>query len=219
MIRIIESIENKNDKLVIDVNDSEKQLKDLVDYIKEVSDAGHSFDVVVDPGNEDWEKGFEIDGDGAFSIKEVKFEKDDDKKDIEKKEESIRSINNFKKEYNVSDEDISTLKHYYENPWNEYKDLSFVDYLYDLVDNNLLPEMLSESKNVKKESVQSEDDFVLALADVLKSMKVLNELWHQWDVTAECLNNEKYPFNKSFDEVCEDVNIWLEETKKISLND
>lgn len=75
-----------------------------------------------------------------------------------------------------------------------------------------------ESKNVKKESVNSEDDFVLALADVLKSMKVLNELWHQWDVTAECLNNEKYPFDKSFDEVCEDVNAWLEETKKISLN-
>lgn len=154
MIRILESLGDKEGKLVIDVKDSEGQLKELVDYIKDVANAGHTFDVVVDPGNEDWEKGFEIDGDGAFSIKEVKFEKDDDKEDVEKKEESV----------------------------------------------------------------QSEDDFVLALADVLKSMRVLNELWHQWDVTAECLNNEKYPFDKSFDEVCEDVNAWLEETKKISLN-
>lgn len=154
MIRVLESLSDKEGKLVIDVKDSEGQLKELVDYIKDVANAGHTFDVVVDPGNEDWEKGFEIDGDGAFSIKEVKFEKDDDKEDVEKKEESV----------------------------------------------------------------QSEDDFVLALADVLKSMRVLNELWHQWDVTADCLNNEKYPFNKSFDEVCEDVNTWLEETKKISLN-
>lgn len=155
MIRILESLSDKEGKLVIDVKDSEGKLKELVDYIKDVSNAGHTFDVVVDPGNEDWEKGFEIDGDGSFSIKEIKFEKDADKKNVEKKEESVLS----------------------------------------------------------------EDDFVLALADVLKSMKVLNGLWHQWDLTAKCLNNEKYPFNKNFDEVCEDVNGWLEETKKISLND
>lgn len=156
MIKILESLKNKEGKLVVDVRDSEGELKKLLSYIKDVSDAGHTFDVVVDPGNEDWEKGFEIDGDGAFSIKEVKFEKDDEDDDDE--------------------------------------------------------------IEIKEESVNSEDDFILALSDVLKSMRVLNELWHQWDVTAECLNNEKYPFNKNFDEVCEDVNAWLEETKKISLN-
>ena len=143
MIRILESLADKEGKLVVNVRDSEGQLKELIDYIKDVANAGHTFDVVVDPGNEDWEKSFEIDGDGAFSIKEVKFEKDDDK--VEKKEESIKSIDNFKKEHNLSDEDIDELKHYYKNPWNEHKNLSFVDYLYGLADNNLLPEMLSES--------------------------------------------------------------------------
>lgn len=100
MIRVLESLDNKEGKLVIDVKDSEGQLKELVDYIKDVANAGRTFDVVVDPGNEDWEKGFEIDGDGAFSIKEVKFEKDDDKEDIEKKEESIKIFNNLKKKMN-----------------------------------------------------------------------------------------------------------------------
>lgn len=227
MIRILESLSDKEGKLVIDVKDSEGQLKELVDYIKDVANAGHTFDVVVDPGNEDWEKSFEIDGDGAFSIKEVKFEKDDDK--VEKKEESIKNIQYFKKENELTDEMINTLKEFYNSEANTFfKDLDFVNWLYAIKDyenGTVYSEILEdyvdiafESKNVKKESVNSEDDFVLALADVLKSMKVLNELWHQWDVTAECLNNEKYPFDKSFDEVCEDVNAWLEETKKISLN-
>ena len=99
MIRILESLGDKEGKLVIDVKDYEGQLKELVDYIKDVANAGHTF-VVVDSGNEDWEKSFEIDGDGAFSIKEVKFEKDDDKEDIEKKEESIKNIQYFKKKMN-----------------------------------------------------------------------------------------------------------------------
>ena len=231
MIRILESLDNKEGKLVVDVKDSEGQLKELIDYIKDVTNAGHTFDVVVDPGNEDWEKSFEIDGDGAFSIKDVKFEKDNENDDdeIEIKEESIRSIDAFKKENELTDEMIDTLKEFYNSKQNKYfKDLTFVDWLYKIrnyergiIYSEILEDyadMAFESKNVKKESVNSEDDFILALTDVLKSMRVLNELWHQWDVVAKCLNNEKYPFDKSFDEVCEDVNVWLEETKKISLN-
>lgn len=149
MIRVLESLDNKEGKLIIDVKDSEGQLKELVDYIKDVANAGHTFDVVVDPGNEDWEKGFEIDGDGAFSIKEVKFEKD-----VEKKEESV----------------------------------------------------------------QSEDDFILALQDVLKAMKNLNYLWNNSKLAAECLNNDMYPFNKSFDELIEDVDNWLTKTHFIQIN-
>ena len=95
MIRVLESLSDKEGKLVIDVKDSEGQLKELVDYIKDVANAGHTFDVVVDPGNEDWEKGFEIDGDGAFSIKEVKFEKEEDNDEIEIKEESIIQSNDL----------------------------------------------------------------------------------------------------------------------------
>ena len=90
MIRIVESLSDKEGKLVIDVKDSEGQLKELIDYIKEVANAGHTFDVVVDPGNNDWEKSFEIDGDGAFSIKEVKFEKDNEDEDDDDDEIEIK---------------------------------------------------------------------------------------------------------------------------------
>ncbi len=133
MIRVLESLDNKEGKLVVDVKDSEGQLKELIDYIKDVANAGHTFDVVVDPGNEDWEKSFEIDGDGAFSIKEVKFEKDDDK--VEKKEESIKSIDNFKKENELTDEMVNTLKEFYNSEANTFfKDLNFVDWLYAIKD-------------------------------------------------------------------------------------
>ena len=133
MIRVLESLDNKEGKLVVDVKDSEGQLKELIDYIKDVANAGHTFDVVVDPGNEDWEKSFEIDGDGAFSIKEVKFEKDDDK--VEKKEESIKNIDNFKKENELTDEMVNTLKEFYDSEANTFfKDLDFIDWLYAIKD-------------------------------------------------------------------------------------
>lgn len=118
MIRVLESLSDKEGKLVIDVKDSEGQLKELVDYIKDVANAGHTFDVVVDPGNEDWEKGFEIDGDGAFSIKEVKFEKDDDEDKVEKKEESFET---FTMPENIIDvlQVIQKCVDYLSNVWNK----------------------------------------------------------------------------------------------------
>lgn len=45
---------------------------------------------------------------------------------------NVKSIENFKKENDLTDEMMDTLHRYYENPWNEYKHLSFVDYLYEL---------------------------------------------------------------------------------------
>lgn len=45
---------------------------------------------------------------------------------------TIKSVENFKKENKLTDEVIQHLKRCYENPWNEYKHLSFVDYLYEL---------------------------------------------------------------------------------------
>ena len=81
MIRILESLENKEGKLVVNVKDSEGELKELLNYIKKVSDAGHTFEVVVDPGNDNWEKSFEIDGDGAFRIDDIEFESNKDSND------------------------------------------------------------------------------------------------------------------------------------------
>lgn len=149
MIRVLESLDNKEGKLVIDVKDSEGQLKELVDYIKDVANAGHTFDVVVDPGNEDWEKGFEIDGDGAFSIKEVKFEKD-----VEKKEESFETFT--------------------------------------------MPE-----------------DIIDILRVVQKCMNYISKVWNE---NEEYLNNSKYPFDKSFDELAMDFGNYVDTCKDIYLN-
>lgn len=160
MVRILESyLDGKKGKLIIDVVDSEGELQKLIDHIKKTANIGHSFEVVVDPDNKDYTEKFYIDGDGSFHIKDVEFEKEDDEK--EKKEESVKTVDAFKKEHNLTDDDIDELKQYYENPWNEHRDLTFVDYLYALVDNNLLPEMLSESVktiyNFKKENKLSNE--------------------------------------------------------------
>ena len=61
--------------------------------------------------------------------------------------ENMKSVENFKKENNLTSEMIDYLKHCYENPWNEYKHLSFVDYLYELAkaeDGMILAEMIED---------------------------------------------------------------------------
>lgn len=49
----------------------------LLDYLKKNAGIGHSFPIVVDPGDSDYEKKFYMDGDGAahiISIKDSKIE-------------------------------------------------------------------------------------------------------------------------------------------------
>lgn len=144
MIKIIESINDKEKIINIKVNDITGDFSQLIDDIKKTAAMGHTFDVIVDPECED-PRTYEMDGDRSFRIDEV------------------------------------------------------------------------NSGEKQEESVQSEDDFVLALSDVLKSMTVLSTLWNQNKLAADCLNNDKYPFDKSFDELCVEVNNWLTETKKISV--
>lgn len=162
MIRVLESLENKEGKLVIDVRDSEGQLKELVNYIKDVASAGHTFDVVVDPGNENWEKAFEIDGDGAFRINEVEFEKDDDDDDddeIEIKEESVKK------------ESFETFT---------------------------MPENIIDVLDITQ-----------------KCMNYLSKIWNE---NEEYLDNGDYPFDKSFDEITTDFDIWVRQCKSIYLD-
>ena len=59
-------------RLVVDVIDSEGKLGKLLEYIKHTAAIGHTFSVVVDPGDSVYEKKFNIDGDGAFRIVELK---------------------------------------------------------------------------------------------------------------------------------------------------
>jgi uncharacterized protein len=58
-------------KLEIDLDDEDGQLEKLLAYIKENSEVGHSFDIVVDPSDPELARKFYIDGDGAFRIREI----------------------------------------------------------------------------------------------------------------------------------------------------
>jgi hypothetical protein len=60
--------------------DTEGALKALIEYIKENGNTGHSFSIVVDPGDER-EKSFGWDGDGSDSIESIEEVIDRDKVD------------------------------------------------------------------------------------------------------------------------------------------
>ena len=74
MIKILESRDSDIKKITIETRDSEGQLAKLLDDIKATAAAGHTFDVIVDPDAET-PRAYEIDGDGAFRINDIKSEK------------------------------------------------------------------------------------------------------------------------------------------------
>ena len=101
----------------IETTDYENTLEDLIEYIKKISEYGHTFDVVVDPGNKEFEQAFEIDGDGAFRINTIKSNivntnKDntqsleDDSSDLEKANE----IDIIEVEESLEDDDFELEK-------------------------------------------------------------------------------------------------------------
>lgn len=53
------------------VGDESNGLVDLLDYIKKQAGIGHSFSVVVDPGDSEYERKFGFDGDGSFRIARI----------------------------------------------------------------------------------------------------------------------------------------------------
>jgi hypothetical protein len=60
-------------EMTIMVDDQDGSLARLLDSIKRTAEIGHSFPVVVDPGDPDHEAKFGFDGDGAFRIFEIKI--------------------------------------------------------------------------------------------------------------------------------------------------
>lgn len=56
---------------ILTVSDSEKQIIKMLDHIKTIAGYGHSFQVVVDPNNPDYERKFYIDGDGSDHILDI----------------------------------------------------------------------------------------------------------------------------------------------------
>jgi hypothetical protein len=50
----------------------EGNIRKLLEHIRDTAAGGHSFSVVVDPGDTDYERKFGFDGDGAFRIESIK---------------------------------------------------------------------------------------------------------------------------------------------------
>lgn len=72
----IENSKEKNSGIVIytiKCKDRDNNLKDLIEYIKENGNGGHSFEIIVDPKSES-EKTFGWDGDGSDYIQDIKTE-------------------------------------------------------------------------------------------------------------------------------------------------
>jgi hypothetical protein len=68
--------DSKGDKrITIDCNDQSNGFQELLEYLKNNSDGGHSFNIVVDPGDPEREKTFGLDGDGADRIYSIEVEK------------------------------------------------------------------------------------------------------------------------------------------------
>ena len=61
-------------KIQIEANDEDGKLSDLLNYIKHVGNIGHSFSIVVDPGDREHEKRFSWDGDGSDRINEIQVD-------------------------------------------------------------------------------------------------------------------------------------------------
>lgn len=57
-------------KIELIVGDPENNILDLLKYIQSLAGIGHTFDVLIDPGDE-YEKKFEIDGDGSDHIRTI----------------------------------------------------------------------------------------------------------------------------------------------------
>ena len=63
------------------ISDSEGQLRELLETIKDYTQMGHTFTVVVDPGDEDYEKSFYIDGDGSDKLEELDIQEVEEDED------------------------------------------------------------------------------------------------------------------------------------------
>lgn len=63
--------ESSQKELHLTISDSEGSIQDLIETIKDYTQMGHTFEVVIDPGDSDYEKSFYIDGDGSDKIQDI----------------------------------------------------------------------------------------------------------------------------------------------------
>ena len=61
--------------IILEVSDQFKEdCLPMLEYIKKIAGYGHSFSIMVDPDNSEYEKEFYVDGDGASHIHSIKVE-------------------------------------------------------------------------------------------------------------------------------------------------
>lgn len=63
--------ESSQKELHLTISDSEGSIQDLIETIKDYTQMGHTFEVIIDPGDSDYEKSFYIDGDGSDKIQDI----------------------------------------------------------------------------------------------------------------------------------------------------
>jgi hypothetical protein len=56
----------------VEFRDPDNSFIEMIKYIGSSANAGHSFEVVVDPDSKEGRKSFGIDGDGSFYLKTIK---------------------------------------------------------------------------------------------------------------------------------------------------
>jgi len=76
---IIRKAKSGRKKYTLTVKDTDKNLIELLEYIKGIGNAGHSFEILVDPDDKDYTKSFGWDGDGSDKIFDIKEEDCEDK--------------------------------------------------------------------------------------------------------------------------------------------
>lgn len=76
----------------VECRDVEDNLKNLLEYLKQIGNGGHSFEIVVDPDSKDHRKKFFWDGDGSDRIFDISVEKDSEFSDSNPPEDSQARI-------------------------------------------------------------------------------------------------------------------------------
>lgn len=66
-------------KITIEANDSEGSLYQLLSYLQELGNMGHSFSIVVDPDMSEYKRNFGWDGDGPDRISSISIKKSEGK--------------------------------------------------------------------------------------------------------------------------------------------
>lgn len=61
-------------RVVMYIKDRDNKIENILNYMKELTNAGHGFDVEIDPNDQEYHKHFYVDGDGEDKIRDLMVE-------------------------------------------------------------------------------------------------------------------------------------------------